>query len=260
MAGVYGNLCAGLEACGCKSRAVFLSKHPFNYRLPYEGRLGALIRRWGHKTMRTDGQSWPAYLPRWVVSALGQVAVLLAALKHDVFVFGSGQTFADVFGPRSVWPLKMLRRQTVHLYLGSDSRAPYCDRFGFEQQGRMLTVTQLQSMVLKNATRVRASDKNADIVIDSPCSTHFHTRPFASFCWLGNAVTPLETAAPAEDGAGEEIRILHCPSNPAFKGSVEIRSVIEKLQREGQRIRYTELVGVDNSTVLRAIQDRKSVV
>lgn len=193
-------------------------------------------------------------MPVWLRKLTGWLAVWLAALRHDVFLFSYGLSFADGILRDGMSPLRRLRRKTVFIFNGSDSRATYCDRTGYFIEGRITETSRLLALTREKADRLRRVHAMADLVIDYPLSGHFHTRKYLNFIRLGiPTVVPPEDQLPPPPGTGfpgRPVRIIHCPSDTGIKGSAEVRRVIERLKTKGWSIDYVELRGVPNTTVM----------
>lgn len=58
----------------------------------------------------------------------------------------------------------------------------------------------------------------------------------------------------------ETIKIVHAPSSPLYKGTYYVRSAIKKLQIEGYKFNYVELIGVSNQKVLSELSTSHIVI
>ena len=58
----------------------------------------------------------------------------------------------------------------------------------------------------------------------------------------------------------EEIKILHAPSSPNLKGTPKVREAISKLEKEGYKFNYVELINVDNKKVLEELRSAHIVL
>ncbi|MGZ8480997.1 MAG: glycosyltransferase, partial [Candidatus Limnocylindria bacterium] len=89
-----------------------------------------------------------------------------------------------------------------------------------------------------------------------PESAQLHARPFVHFLAVGfpfgrgGAETAAAPEPPAEDGA---VRILHCPTDQATKGTQRVRAAVEGCRARGARIDYRELSGRPHAEVLAAL-------
>jgi len=169
-------------------------------------------------------------------------------------LFGGGLEYAF---------LRLLGKRVVHVFVGTASRPRYQSGYakGVVKGGRIneKELRRLAKRTRRQAGRIRGISRHADIVIENPLCGHFYEKPFINFFKLG---APLDVAAleqhprltnatpPRTEG---KIRVLHCPSRPEIKGSVQIQSVMKKLIREGLPIEFRQLTGVPRAQVLHEI-------
>ena len=98
--------------------------------------------------------------------------------------------------------------------------------------------------------RSRRIERYSDYIIGAPfTSCFFGRRLFINWFVIG---VPAETSPtrPAVPENGSVLRILHAPSNPAFKGTSSIREVVNELRKSDDRIEYIELSNCSNKEVL----------
>jgi len=105
---------------------------------------------------------------------------------------------------------------------------------------------------------VRWVDSYADVVVNHPYATHFNRAPVVSWLSLGNPYKcgPLPPAR-ARTGA---CVIVHAPTRPIPKGSVEIEAAINSLKARGYDLTFVKIVGRAPAEVLEAIADCDFVV
>ena len=255
IADYYAPLHAGFEELGYDTVLVTLTPHPF-YGMVNRGRLPLVARvaiAAGGRYARTTRRSFATRAWWWFVARLARLPLLVWAIAtRDVFIFGFGSTF---FGYLELPVLKLFRRRVVFIFHGSDSRPPYLN-------GAMTTAAPpVDADALARSTRrvkkrVRTIDRWADVVVDNPLSAHFHERPITSFLAIGVPRVPLADSP----GERDVIRVLHCPSRRAAKGSQEIRGVIEHLRARELSIELLELSGVPHAEVVAALADVDVVV
>ncbi|MBX7207102.1 MAG: hypothetical protein K1X78_02215 [Verrucomicrobiaceae bacterium] len=264
IAGYYSSLHLGLEARGCRTTMVSLASHRFSYAEKPCGWTGRLIQWHFRRALQVSGHVWPQWMPPWLRRFTGWLAVWLAALRHDVFFFSCGLSFADGIVCRDMEPLRRLKRKVIFIFNGSDSRAPYCDRTGYFLENRITSAAALKELTRQKAARLSRVHELADLVIDYPLSGHFHTRRFINFIRLGiPTVVPSEDELPPPPGSmypARPIHILHCPSDTGIKGSTEIHRVIDHLKAQGWNIEFIELRGVPNATVMECIKNSDLVI
>ena len=250
--GFYYNLHSGFMEAECRPRLVTLTRHPFGYAEAPCGWIDNLVRWWLRKACNIEGEQWPQFMPHWLSQAIGHSIVLLVALTHDVFIFSCGVTFADALGTEQIFWLKLFRRKVAVIFHGSDSRAPWCDRTGYTEDGRPVSGSELLELIRTRKAKVQRAHEIADVVMDWPLSGHFHTKRFLSRLTFGTPTNMVSIPASVQQESNSEapVRILHCPSDFGIKGTAEIRRVIQLLRQEGWNMEFKELSGVTNHQVL----------
>lgn len=142
--------------------------------------------------------------------------------------------------------LKLFKKNVFMWFCGSDSRAPYCGCDLYQND-----YEKMRDACITISNNVRMIEKYATL-IDYPSSAHFHTKPYIISNTLGRPVDSSELMTENHvDSENSVVRILHVPSKPQFKGTVEIRNIINEIKEEGYSIKYTELTGVKHSEVLK---------
>jgi hypothetical protein len=266
VAGYFGGLAAGLRANGC--RVGFLNTNSFRYAYP-EPAIGnpwifrATSRLARRLSASTSGPG--SWFLRWAIYVpLKCLSFAYALATYDVFIFGGNSSF---FGLRELPVYRWLRKQTVFVSLGSDSRPAYLS--GIYKDDLPPGCDPSDWMVERDArvSRVLARiDAHASVVVDYPQHAHFRRRVCCSGLALGFPVAarPGDALGSAHPSSGDlpgprAVRLLHAPSRPAAKGSHRVRGIVAALRERGLDIDYVELAGVSNAAVLREI-DRADVV
>ncbi len=180
------------------------------------------------------------------------LAIFIKSLiRYDVFVFIFGKSlFSCNYYLKYIQEFefklyKFFGKKVIMWCCGSDTRPTYCDIF----EGN---VDELYSMTKKKAELVRMLEKYA-IMIDSPSSSQFHTKPFVSVNTLGQPMEMNEMVRTDSDGNMKKI-ILHAPSAKRWKGTAEIRELVGKLQKEGHPIEYVEVSGSPHDVVMQKLR------
>jgi hypothetical protein len=253
VAGYFTRLADGLVALGCDVTVV-LSSNPFAYegsgsafRAPPRP-IASLVRR---------GASDSSMVSR-VIGAFARVLLLgWAAVRQDVFVFASGGSFLRNL---DLPVLRLLRKQIIVVYLGSDARPPYLSGLSWIGDDRP-TLDEVHERTTHVAKSVRRAERWATAVVGHPTFGHFLRRPYYAFLAIGFP-TPELPPRPAESATGpaRPVRVLHAPSRPIHKGTAEITAAIELVQREGVDLQFTRLTGMANGEVLLALLTSDLVV
>lgn len=179
---------------------------------------------------------------------------IYALLHYNEFIY----IFGDGIFPRNVYLKKirnleyriekLLGKKMVMWYCGSDSRAPYCDVDVYHN---------LERATKAKAGRIRTVEKYMT-VIDSPASSHFHTKKYIKYNCIGVPIDKNEIVEAKQKKEGI-ITIAHCPSNTDVKGTDVIRKTVQALQ-EKYRIKYVEVTNLPHKAVLEALSKADIVV
>jgi glycosyltransferase involved in cell wall biosynthesis len=238
VAGYYASLAAGFRQLGVPCTFLDERGHVFGYE-PVS-RL-ARFMQWADRAAEASRR------PRRVAKAVARVAVFAwAVLRHDAFVITSGVSF---FKGRDLAILRLLGKRVVVVFTGSDHRPAFLN-------GRLVAELSAAGTVAENGRQlafVRRAERHANVIVALSSSAQLHRRPFAHLLAVG---IPFATGAAGSDQGGFSpdggVRIVHSPSDPAYKGTDVIRRTVEELGRR-HRIEYRELIGRPNSEVLAAL-------
>lgn len=240
VAGLYHQLAEGFEELGVEPWVVALRPHPFRYEhADPPNRLLRLVVRLGRP------ERGPARTARRAArDVLVGVAFLRALATCDGFVIG----FPSSSLHRPVLAiLRVLRRNTVVVFHGSDHRPPYLDG-GWTND---LSGKGLAKEARRRQRMVRAAERTG-VVVANPLSAQFHTRPFVAFQVAGIPCGPHVLAAARAAGP---MRLVHAPSDQGIKGTDRIREIVDDLRARGADFSYRELSDVPNAVVRQALRE-----
>ncbi|WP_289239379.1 glycosyltransferase [Pseudomonas sp. FEMGT703P] len=268
IAGYYANLAKGFSELGVSCDYITYAHHPFNYGgekpMPRLLRWSAYLDgfRVGAKSL---------YLVRAALVLLGMLVkglwVALAIAKYDVFIFGFGQSLTT--GNRDLWLLRRLGKVVIsNLAHGSEARSVFTDGAYLRHDGSVsLSVEQLVRLQKEKAALYRKFERYSTYVVGAAASSaHFSNNKFINTLALGIPFTASERAIgslAAEKRSFEpsdHVRILHCPSHPAAKGTPQIKQAISNLIAKGHKIEFVLVHGRAHSEVLDEIQKCDFVV
>jgi hypothetical protein len=193
----------------------------------------------------------------WSVLQLGGLAVLFvyALIFFDVFIFSGGTTF---FFQRDLRLLKLFGKKVVVVFHGSDSRPPYLNAAVVGTSGAVDVEGCIREtrLIKRKLQRV---ERYADIVVNHSMNAHLHERPIINWLHIGIPFRLAPSPAPAT-ARRNAVTIVHAPTRPGPKGTVQIERAIERLQERGHRIRFIKLVDEPHHKVLAALADCDFVV
>lgn len=266
-AGIMRSLRHGLHQIGVPATFINFRPHPFQYG-GYDSFWQVNAMRWC-KRKRGQSTGKTALFYEKLRLYLHWLIFWQLVLRHDVFLYGGYDTF---FPYRDDLPiLKALNKKLIFLAFGSDARPPYLNGKATRQKDP-LPKTLKATHYLRNM--LRELDKYADAVIDTPMTGHFRPSPFINQMRLGSICAPLEAEALASASVKKVIealaaasvqtvrealttpqpetkplRILHCPSDPATKGTDRIRAAVENLKRQGLPLTLITLTHQPNHVI-----------
>jgi glycosyltransferase involved in cell wall biosynthesis len=254
IAGYYGNLQAGLTSLGYKAQFYSFESHAFNYHRSRDKNLILILIKFLRK--------WNVNRPKKI-----EIVVLLFTLrlirlffyyclcKYDVFIFGFNSRFTDYLSFKNFNDLESLKKRgkiIIYIYHGSDSRPPYMDgAIMAKSSGR--TIKECVDLTKKTKRQVEEIERYADFIIDSPASGQFHTKSFINWFHIG---VPYQNETKTSGRNYEErksVRILHSPSFPEAKGSMEIERAIKSLSAKGHNLEYVCVTNKPNSVVIEEV-------
>jgi len=250
IAGYYGRLASALRQIGVDAVAVDLGEHRFGYSQAQHGGV------WIKAAVRTErgwnasrGRPPPLRLHWWVARVAARIGLLAWAItRFDAFVFGYGTTLLFT---RELALLKLLRKRLVFVFNGSDARPPYIDGADMAVS-RGTTIDECIRLARRKKVLIRRIERYADAVVSLPTFSHYFERPVIDYLRIGTPVMPAPDRAPTGE-TGDEIRILHSPSDPEVKGSDLVVAAVEAVRAAGLPVRLVELREVSHDTVVSEI-------
>ncbi len=239
IAGYYSNLKKGFDQIGVKSVFVTLNNHPFQYSPDQLDACGRMIK---HVTQRLTTSPPSHSISRIVWTCLMRLAILWASLKYDAFIFAAGFV---VWGPRALAILGLLHKKVICVFHGSEVRPSYIN-----YKGLRMTPEEIISQTRERKEWFRSIERYADAVIVLPTTSQLWERRLIHFLIIGLPYRFEETLATQNPSGNRAVRILHSPSVPEAKGTLQIRKAIRSLQERGRAIDYAEISGKPNAAVL----------
>ena len=139
----------------------------------------------------------------------------------------------------------------VVVYHGSDSRAPYLNPVIVGYNGDFdAKVYVLETKVIKN--KLKKIERYADLIINNPHASHLHEGKIINWFCIGAPffLPPLSEENDTNCSSDDSCVIVHAPTRPGPKGSIQIEKAINALKKKGHNIEYVKLVEKPNSEVL----------
>jgi glycosyltransferase involved in cell wall biosynthesis len=261
VAGYFAGLEDGFRGLGVEVRFADLSANPLGYRRDAArrpSRRARLLSLGASPAGTWRRRTWDLLLSvnRAVrrLRALGTLPVALA--RFDTFILAGGGLFAD---GREIPLLRRLGKDVVVVFLGSDHRPPYLNGI-WVRDADTLGYGRIKKDARSIRDRVRRVEDRASAVVALPTSAQFHTRSYVNFLQIGFPFAPPATKRNPPRPRGSRVVALHCPTNIASKGTVEIRTAIDGLRARGVDIDYREISGRPHHEVISAIQDADFVI
>jgi hypothetical protein len=266
IAGMYSLIVEGLRNIGVRAELVERNPHPFAYSSAHRSKslLVDMCRRINKacQSRTTQGKNRE-------LTAMLRVLAMLIWLSWTPIAMTRYKTFFFVFG-HSLWPfnldlpiLRLMGKKTLmHLGSGSEARPPYLGG-NLHLDATTLEGAKKLRRQSKNARRaVQMAEKYASITLGSPFSTHyFASKPFINIFYIGVPQEVFETESSVEKKQSKSgFQILHAPSKPEIKGTVEIFDAIEELKAEGLNISLKFVSGVSNQEVRELIGEADLVL
>ena len=262
-AGVAAGLADGFAQLGWTSTVALTHEHPFGYAQPFE-RYKRLTR-----VIRYLSSELPGPLIR-----VGRVASLpfrvllfiVACSRNDVFVFISRSRFVSY---RERGLLKLLGKQVVEVFLGSDIRPPYMDG-NLMRPSYGVTDDGCRALLADTQNALSVMEQHADLILAMPTYAQLLSKRTLDLLAIGLplrsevASTPIEPLPSSASDEAETTRrvpvVLHSPSSPEVKGTDLVRAAVAELVDAGLVLDYRELSGVPNKEIMAALGDCDLVI
>jgi len=251
VAGYFSNLEAGLRELGVDARFFNLSPHPLAYGGTGKGRLARLMTFAGAPRSSVRGLVWRTLLRanRLVRRLRSAFLFPFALARYDAFVLGGHETF---LGGREFALMRRFGKTVVIVFTGSDHRPPYLSGVGIRDDPSSAALADATARVRR---RVDRAERHASAVVALPESAQLHARPFVHFLAVGFPFAAREAATADPGGANDRaVRILHCPTDIAAKGTERVRAAVEACRARGAPIEYREVSGRPHAEVLEALE------
>lgn len=239
---------------------VFINAYPsIVYKRWHEpGAIGRVVEWLGEKRAMAERGTIRRKL--WI--ALQGISLLFLFLStlpfYNVYIFSGGTTFLAL---HDLWLLKLLRKKIIVVFHGSDSRPPYINAAVVGVNGDFALDSCInETNKIKN--KIRKIERYADISINHSMSSHFHESRIINWLSIGIPYDCSITEGYKKKASttGGPCVIVHAPTRPGPKGSVQIEKAINSLKEKGYAIDFKKIAGRPNPEVLNAISQSDFVV
>ena len=262
VAGYFQNLFLGFKKLGYDAGYLNVQAFSFAYNA-YKSEnyplLNTLITT-AEKANGKESNTFFAFLNKLIYLALKAYVFCWCIFKFDVFIFATGSAFFRFADYRI---LKIFNKQIIHVSLGSDSRPGYLNG-AYKDDTAKGNFDPDQVLMYDNVIvrKIKIIEKYADVIINYPQHAHFHERSFISGNFIGfpTVFKPSGLNVSAGSDGFEPVKILHAPTRPKAKGSVQFRAIIDELKSEGLQIDYREITGKTNLQVIEEIENTDIVL
>jgi len=148
--------------------------------------------------------------------------------------------------------LKSINKKIVCLFVGSDIRSikltiDHAKKNSIDTHANYVATNQLTEKYKRKVAE--SADKYADLIFNPKIDQISYLKS-AQYGWYYMYDKNKFFKNNSKFNNLETIKILHSPSNPIPKGTQLVRAAIKKLQIEGYKFEYIELMNVKNDVVL----------
>ena len=262
ISGYYGNLQKGFKEIGLKVDFYPLNSHIFqyDYKKPnniYYYFVKFLIDKNNHcwRRLKIGNSIHEKYFKR-LYDRLYDRFFKSCINRYDVFIFSYSTSFYPDY--RDLEILKANGKMVIHFFHGSDSRPPYMNGAIMSRENG-LTIDNCYELTKEMVAKIAKIETYADYIISGPGSGQFFSKPYINSFNIGIPfdMEPLNRLDIPKQGP---IKILHSPSNPEAKGTLEIQRVINKLKSEGFELELEIIEGKPNKVVLETIKNSHLII
>lgn len=257
IAGYYSGLKKGFDEIGVESNFVTIRNHHFKYHANEASNLLIRALKRLNRSNPTLKSTRAKRIRHSLVSKLLLFPLFIWALwKHDVFIFGQMSTF---FNYKELPILKLFGKKIIHVFHGGDSRPPYiCGSF-------VLTYSEWNIEQWIHYTRqrkeaIKTIERYSDALLGLLTFAQLAEKPFVSVLRVGLPIVPNKIRFGMNSAERSVTRIIHCPSDPQFKGTDRIRQVVANLKAKGYQLEFVEIINQPNQTALEEIAKSDFVI
>lgn len=246
--GIAESLASSLRRCDVDAQVWLSFSHRFNYETSCNSWINQIWSRVGRWRSGVATNSTVAKIFAITVHKCWSWVVLCKSIAYfNVFIFFCGQTITNT--NFELFLLRCFRKKILFINVGSDSRPVYLD--GIYHDKQRFSLGKLKTLSNKQKKRIKIQEKYANIIINSPLTSQFCAKNNINWFLIGipRILQSINHDASCKR-SNERIRILHCPSDPFFKGSDIIIGAVSRLQNKGYPIDLVIIKDMPNDVVL----------
>lgn len=203
------------------------------------------------------------YLRHIILVFYGPVLLGYLANKstHFFYIWNTGFLFNR---DREFKFLKSIDKKIVCLFVGSDIRSlkltmDYAKNNNIDTHASYTSVNIDKSDERNKQKLAESADKYADLIFNAKMDQLSYLKS-EQYGWTYIYDKKKFFRNDTKFDKLNHIKILHSPSNPIIKGTPLVRAAIKKLEVEGYRFEYVELVNVTNDVVLNHLRSSHIVL
>ena len=160
--------------------------------------------------------------------------------------------------------LKSKNKKLVCLFVGDDIRSlkltiEYAKNNKFDTYANYYTNSANQKYEDDKIELAKSADKYADLIFNAKIDQISYLKS-KQYGWTYTYDKKKFFRDDTKFDKLQNIKILHSPSNPIAKGTQLVRAAIKKLELEGYKFEYIELVNVPNDVVLEHLKSAHIVL
>ena len=248
--GIAEGLAVGLQQLGMDTQVCLSRAHPFRYGgVEQKSWIHSMWSLIGEKRKYIVNNNYVKKLLLKIIHNFWSLIVFTHALMFfNAFIYISGQTITNL--KLELLILKFFKKKIIIIYVGSDARPPYINglynlNFSSEEE--------IKNLNILISEKVKMQEKYADFVVNFPSTAHFQEKLYINWFSLGVPRVLPTLDVPLCAHSHDQIRVLHSPSSPLFKGTAIVLEAIERLKNKGYPIELIVIENMSNKAVLMEI-------
>lgn len=179
--------------------------------------------------------------------------VVSMPFRFNTFIFISSEWWHKYM----YWWLKRFNTKVIVIFFGSEIRPAGVDGVwlssGYDDK-------EIINIMKKQKKIVDFVELYADYIISHPPISKYQTRPFYQYIKVGIPVSIENVGIKTTRNLDGVIKIVHSPTVPKAKGTLEIRNIIGKLILNGHKILYIEICNSAHKNVISEMSEADIII